>query len=120
MEMHAPQLYRPVCFLQGQICQGAQPGARFPPAWTGQMFTDSLRKLPTRFGREGARRLGAHRVRGGAARSILETGGTFAQILIAGQWHSSAYRLYLHLGAEGAADMSRLLIESPDDEGDDG
>ena len=35
-------------------------------------------------------------------------------------WHSPAYVLYLGLGAEGAADMARILIEAPDGEGVEG
>ena len=42
--------------------------------------------------------------------------GSSAQLLKAGQWHSSAYRPHLDLGAEEAAAMVRVLIEVSDDE----
>ena len=83
------------------------------------MFTDRLGNLAARFGHEGAKRLGAHSAGKGAARAISEPGGTFAQLVSAGQWHSPTYRLFLHPGAEEAGAMSRILIEAPDDEGDE-
>ena len=36
-------------------------------------------------------------------------------MLRAGQWRSSAYRLYLDLGEEEAAAMPRILIEASSD-----
>ena len=54
--------------------------------------------------------------RRGAARAILEAGGSFAQLLRAGQWHSSAFRLYLDLGVEEKKAMAAVLIEASDDE----
>ena len=56
----------------------------------------------------------------GAARTIPDPLGRFAQMLQACPWHSPAYVLYLGLGAEGAADMARILIEAPDGEGVEG
>ena len=37
-----------------------------------------------------------------------------------GQWHSSAHRLFLDLGAEETAVMARVLTEASDDEGTEG
>ena len=112
----ASQLYCPVRFLWGRICQRVRTGERLFPSWTGQMFTNRRRNPATRFGRGGARRLGPCSVSKGAARAILESGGIFAQMLRACQWHSSAYRLYLDLGAEEAAAISRFSIEASGDE----
>ena len=81
------------------------------------MFTNRLRNLARLFGHEGAEKLGARCARGGSARAISEPGGTRAQMSRAGQWHSSAYRLDLDLGAGEAAAMSRILIEAPGDKG---
>ena len=55
-------------------------------------------------------------LRGGAVRSSRETGGSFAQLLKGGRWRSTAYRLFLDLGAEEAAAMAPMLIEASDDE----
>ena len=63
-----------------------------------------------------ANRLGTHSFRRGAARAILEAGGSFAQLLRSGQWHSSAYQLYLDLGHEEATAMASVLVEGSDDE----
>ena len=59
-------------------------------------------------------------MRGGAARAIFEAEGAFAQMLRAGQWHLSAYRLYWGVGAEEAAAMSGILFEASDDAGGEG
>ena len=63
-----------------------------------------------------ANKLGTHFFRRGAARAILEAGGSFSQLLRSGQWHSSAYQLYLDLGHEEAAAMASVLVEASDDE----
>ena len=46
-------------------------------------------------------------------------GGIFAQPMRAGQWHSSASRLYVDMGGEEAKAMASVLIENSD-EGDEG
>ena len=54
--------------------------------------------------------------REGWGRRILESGSGVAQLLRAGQLHSSAYTLCLELGAEEAAATARALIEASNDE----
>ena len=78
---------------------GVRTGGRLSPSWTGQMFTSRLRNPVARFGHERAAKLGMHGVRRGAAQTILESVGAFAQMLMAGQWHLPAYRLNLDLVA---------------------
>ena len=63
-----------------------------------------------------AAKLGTHSFRRGAARAILEAGGSFSQLLRSGQWRSSAYQLYLDLGHEEASAMASVLVEGSDDE----
>ena len=101
--MHALRLYCPVCSLWGRICQRVRAGERIFLSWAGQVFTNALGNPAARFGREGARNLGAHSARGGAARAILESGGTPPQTSGAGRWHASEYRLRLVFGAQEAA-----------------
>ena len=69
-----------------------------------------------RSGDERAEKLGARSARRGAAWAILESAWDFAQLLRAAHWHSSAYVLFLDLGAEKAAVTARVPIEAPDDE----
>ena len=66
-------------------------------------------------GYEKAGKLGTRSLLGGTARSILDSGGSFAQLHKAGRRHSSAYRPYLGLGAKQAAAMARVLIAASDD-----
>ena len=86
---------------------------------TGPTFAHSLRSMARQFGWEKAGKLGTRSIRRGAARAILAAGGTFAQLLRAVQWHSSAYRLYLDMGGEEAKAMASVLTEDSD-EGDEG
>ena len=62
-----------------------------------------------------ATKLGTHSFRRGAARAILEAGGSFSQLLRSGQWRSAAYQLYLDLGREEANAMASVLVEGSDD-----
>ena len=66
---------------------------------------------------EERRQTGTHGIRRGVARAMLGWGGSSARLLEAGQWRSSAYRLFLDLGAEEGAAAARVLIESSDAEG---
>ena len=75
-EKRGPQLCRPALFLG---------------------FTDKLRSVAGLFGWEEAARLGAYGVMQGAARAILEDGGSFSQLVRAGRWRSAPYRLYLDI-----------------------
>ena len=64
----------------------------------------------------GANRLGTHSSRGGAARVILEVGGSSSQLLRSGQWHSSDYEPYLDLGREESRVAASMLIEASEEE----
>ena len=54
--MHVRQPYCPVCSLWGRICQRMRAGERLIPSWAGRIFTNRLRNLAARFGREGAKK----------------------------------------------------------------
>ena len=116
LEIHVPQLFCPTCVLWGAICRRVRAGQMLFPGLTGPLFTDKLRRMARSLGYEKAERLGSHSIRRGAARAILEAGGSFAQLLKAGQWHSSAFRLYLDLGVEEKKAMAEVLIEHSDEE----
>ena len=119
LEIHVPQLFCPVCSFWENMRRRVMCGEKLFPGITGSTFTHSLRSMARQFGWEKAEKLGTHSIRRGAARAILAAGGTFAQLLRAGQWHSSAYRLYLDMGGEEAKAMASVLIEDSD-EGDEG
>ena len=106
-------------FLLGKREKESDVRRKLFPGITGPTFTHSLRSMARQFGLEKAEKLGTHSIRRGAARAILAAGGTSAQLLRAGQWHSSAYRLYLDMGGEEAKAMASVLIEDSD-EGDEG
>ena len=116
LELEAPQLSCPVCQVWPAICRLAQVGRPTLPAWTGRSVLAELRPAARLGGWVQAMKLGAHSVRRGAARAILEAGGSFSQLLRAGQWHSSAYKLYLDMGREETTAVSALLADASDDE----
>ena len=47
----------------------------------------------------------------------MVAGGSFAQLLLAGQWHPSAYGLYLDLGVEETKATAAILLEALEDDG---
>ena len=116
LEIHVPQLFCPTCVLWDAICGRVRAGDMLFPGLSGPRFTDKLRNMARHLGWERSEKLGSHSIRRGAARAILEAGGSFAQLLKAGQWHSSAYRLYLDLGMEENRAMAEVMIEQSDDE----
>ena len=81
------------------------------PGWNGKRALTGLRAFDA--GRNWPRgaKLGTHSFRRGAARAILEAGGSFPQLLRSGQWRSSAYQLYLDLGHEEASAMALTTNE---------
>ena len=62
----------------------------------------------------GRAELGTHVSRRGAARAILSAGGSFAQLLKAGQRRSAAYQLYLDLGRQESQAAADILFEASD------
>ena len=116
LELRAPQLYCPVCHLWPAICRSTPVGQPLFPSWTGKLVLTELRSVAHASGWTQAAKLGTHSVRRGAARAILEAGGSFSQLLRAGQWHSSAYKLYLDMGREETTAVSSLLADASDDE----
>ena len=98
------------------IRRRVRTGDKLSPGVSGPGFADRSRSLDRRLGWDRAERLGPHSIRRGAARAILEAGGSFAQLLKAGQWHSSAFRLYLDIGVEETKAMAAATIEASDDE----
>ena len=93
-------------------------GGKLFPGVTEPTFTHPLRSMARQFGWVKAEKLGAHSIRRGAARAILEAGGALAQLLKAGQWNSSAYRLCPDMGGEEAKAMASVLIEDSEGGGE--
>ena len=60
--------------------------------------------------------MGTHFFRRGAARAILEAGGSLPQFLRSGQCRSSGYQLYLGLGREESMVVASILIEATDED----
>ena len=55
--------------------------------------------------------------RRGADQASTQAGGSFAQLLMAGQWRSSAHRLYLDLGRKESLATASILVAALDEGG---
>ena len=120
VEIHVPQMFSPGFLRWGGVCRRVQASGRLLPNPTVQNFTARVRGAGPRIGYEKAEELGARSLKGGAIWSILESGGSFAQLLRGGQWRSSTFRLFLDLGDSEGAAMARVIIEASDEEAEAG
>ena len=112
LKLHMSRLFCPARSLWPAITQKVATGEPLFAGWAARRVLQGLRVLPsTRIGpREGAW-LPTRSV-WGAARAILEAGVFSSQLLRSGQWHSSAYELYVDLGREETRAGASLLIEA--------
>ena len=117
LEIRAPQLSCPMCPLWENARRRVRAAANLFPAMTGPGFADKPGGSARNIGWETADRLGARSIRIGAARAISAEGGCFAQLLKAGQWRSTVFRLYVDAGVEESKAMVSILMEASDDEG---
>ena len=99
-----------VCSLRPVPLARAQ--APFALMWNWKMALKSLKKFLRARGRRGANKLRTHAFRHRAARTITQAGGSFAQLLEAGQWHETARRFCL-VPTQGDA---RARVEASGDE----
>ena len=86
------------------------------PSFQSVNLIRHLRSRGTQLRWPAAEKLGTHSLRRGAARALVAAGGTFAQLLRAGQWRGNAVRLYLDLGEDERRAMTDILIEGSDDD----
>ena len=119
LELHVPELLRPACQLRPAIRQRTALGDPLFPGWAGRGVLSGFRTFAEGRNWPRGEKLGTRSFRRGAARAILEAGGSFPQLLRSGQWRSSAYKLYLDLGREEASAMASVLVEGSGDERDD-
>ena len=78
LEIHAPQIFCPLYSLRRNIRRRARAGDQLFPGLNGHIFTDRLKITARRCGLEKADRLRSHSIRRGAARAILDEGGSSA------------------------------------------
>ena len=75
LELHVPQLFRPVSLLWPAVRVLASAGEPLFFGWTGQKVLAEIREFADPEERRRASRLGTHPFRRGAARAIFEAGG---------------------------------------------
>ena len=112
LELHAPQLFCPICRLRPAITRLSLAGETLFPCWTDRRVPQELRVFANAREWRYGNRMGAHSFRRGGARAILEAGGSCPQLLRSDQWRSSAYQSYVGLGREGSGAVASMLIEA--------
>ena len=116
LELHVPQLFRPVCQLWPAGRQLASAGEQLLPGRTGEKAPTDIRGFEELEEWHKACRLGTHSSRRGAARATLEAGGSFPRLPRSAQWRSSAYQRCLDVGHEESRDMDSIMVEASHDE----
>ena len=105
-----------VCALKLWIdrFRGQHPAKLFRVS--AKSFVKYMRRDAARCGLTGAALLGSHAWRRGMAQDIVNAGGSLATLLRAGQWRSSAFRVYLQQQALDEDAVAKLVIDHSDDE----
>ena len=108
VEIHVPHLFCPVSILGKRAPKSKHGGKIAPQSYRTQLHVKTEKCGETI-------RIGKSR----SARNARQknAGESFAQLLRAGQWHSSAYPLRPYLGVEETKAMASILTEASDDEG---
>ena len=113
---HIPGSLCPTHRIWPEIERFFLPGAALFPQLTQGRLRSSLREALVACGVPRGEAFGLHCFRRGAARSILERGGSLADVLRAGSWSSGAYRSYLDLSGPEAQTMHDVLADASDSE----
>ena len=116
LELYAPQLFRLVCQLWPAITRLASACETLSPGWTVKKPLQELRSFTRNKEWRDGGGAGRHSFRRGAARAILEAGGSVSCLLRSGQWRSSAYELHFDLGREESIAVASILFEALDNE----
>ena len=120
LEPHVLQLFCPVRCPWPAITAHTAPGRRFSPPWNGEEALGAIGSFARARGWRDRGRLGTHSFRRGAAWAATLAGGSFAQLLRARKWRSSAYHQCFDLGREDARAMVSILVGASGDEVPDG
>ena len=111
---HIGKLLCGVCWLKERIAHATEKGINqlFKVSVSG--FRQQLRTDAMAVGISEAHRLGSHALRRGMARDSIDHGGSFAILLRAGEWRSSAYVAYLREHQAEEVNVASLLIDHSD------
>ena len=83
---------------------------------TAHSFINRMRQDASALQIQGADQLGSHAWRRVMAQDIVLAGGSLGTLLRAGQWRSSAFRVYLQDQLLDEQAISRLVIDRSEDE----
>ena len=113
-DLHIPQLLCPVCPIWPVVRDRVVVGWLIFPS--SHVTSGHLGGRGARLHCLTAEKLCTHSFRRGAARELMSAGGTYAELLRAGQWRGNAARFYLGLGENELRALTDIPIEGSDDE----
>ena len=116
LSIHIPSLFCPVCSIWPSLRKRVKKGEQLFPNLAKSNINRILRAVLRKIGIQRADSFGTHAFRRGAARALLDNGGTMADLLRSGMWSSSAFKLYLDMDIHEDKAMSNILIEISDSE----
>ena len=82
----------------------------------GEQFVAELKKCAEEAGVPNPEELGSHAIRRGRARDLLDAGASLADVMLAGEWRSSAVLFYLRRHQLDEAAMAKLVLDNSDSE----
>ena len=115
-DLHIPQLLCPVRSIWPVVCDRVVAGELIFPSFQLRNVLRHLRERGARLNWPAADILGTHLFTHCAARALMSSGGTYAQLLRVCQWRGNAVRFYLDLGEDERRAMTDILIEGSEDE----
>ena len=84
LKLRAPQLSCPACRLWPAITRIGRAGEKLFPDWAEREVSGKFRAFAGATSSENGERMGAHPLRRGSARAVLEAGGSYPQLLRVG------------------------------------
>ena len=83
---------------------------------TAKVFLRRIREYAAEAGISNAAKLGTHGFRRGMAQDIVDQGGSLADLLKAGHWHSKAFFAYLRESQTEDNAIAQMIVDLSDSE----
>ena len=113
--LHVEKRLCPTCSIWPAICVHAAPGQEIFRGYSPSIFLRELRQALGAARIPNAERYTLHCMRRGAARAVIQHGGTLADVLRACGWKSATFKLYLEMTGVEAMAMFDMLYALHED-----
>ena len=112
---HVEKRLCPTCSVWPAVCAQATPGQEIFRGYSPQVFLRELRQALGAANVPDAERYTLHCIRRGAARAVIQQGGTLGDVLRACSWQSTTFKLYLEMTGVEATAMFDMLYALHED-----